>query len=188
MACTTCGSNTVSTNKTCGCKDLPLTTAAVFTCPPDITCPDPTPCFETIIDTCVKHSSLYSIYQFGNIIGDTGYYPALPAGASLENAYQAMSVQSWDIDCLPPINVHPSYVGTTAIILTWELTGADYYNVDYGTIPGTWTSTANLTTNSYTFTLLNPNTNYYFQVRTNCIDAGASSTGAIIIIKTLPAL
>jgi hypothetical protein len=186
MACTTCSSNTVSSTNKCGCKDLPLTTAAVFTCPPDITCPDPTPCYETIQDTCVKHSSLYSIYQFGNWFAGGDNYPALPAGASLENAYQAMSVQDVDNTCLPPINVHPSYVGTTTIILNWELTGADYYNVDYGTIPGTWTSTANLTTNSYTFTLLNPNTNYYFRVRTACGVNGSIS--AIIIIKTLPAL
>lgn len=185
MACTSCGSTTVSSNKSCGCKDLPLTTAATFTCPPDITCPDPTPCYETIQDTCVKHSSQYSIYQFGILLSNGDNYPALPAGASLENAYQAMSVQNINDDCLPPINVHPSYVGTTTIILNWENTGADYYNVDYGTIPGVWTSTSNLTTNTYTFTLLNPNTNYYFQVRTNCVGAEATSTSAIIVIKTL---
>ena len=185
MACTSCGSTTVSSNKSCGCKDLPLTTAATFTCPPDITCPDPTPCYETIQDTCVKHSSLYSIHMFGYLFAGGDYYPALPAGASLENAYQAMSVQSVNANCLPPIYVHPSYVGTTTIILNWELTGADYYIVDYGTVPGTWTSTSNLTTNSYTFTLLNPNTTYYFQVRTNCISTESSSTSAIIIINTL---
>lgn len=185
MACTSCGSSTTSSNKSCGCKDLPLTTAAVFTCPPDITCPDPTPCYETIQDTCVKHSSLYSIYEFGNLLADGSSYPALPAGASLENAYQAMSVQSVNTGCLPPINVHPSYVGTTTIILNWELTGASYYNVDYGTVPGVYTATSNLTTNSYTFTLLTPNTNYYFRVRTNCIDPVATSTSAIIIIRTL---
>jgi len=185
MACTTCGSNTVSSNKTCGCKDLPLTTAATFTCPPDITCPDPTPCYETIQDTCVKHSSLYSIYQFGNLLSGGDWYPALPAGASLENAYQAMSVQNWSTECLPTINVHPSYVGTTTIILNWELTGADYYVVSYGTVPFTWTTTANLTTNSYTFTLLNPDTTYYFMVTTNCVDAEQDSDSAIIIIKTL---
>jgi hypothetical protein len=185
MACTSCGSNTVSSNNLCGCKDLPLTTAAVFTCPPDITCPDPTPCYETIQDTCVKHSSQYGIYRFGNSISDYGWYSALPAGASLENAYQAMSVQSYNIDCLPTINVHPSYVGTTTIILNWELTGADFYYVSYGTIPYTWTTTSNLTTNTYTLTLLNPNTTYYFMVTTNCNDTETSSNSAIIIIKTL---
>jgi len=184
MACTSCGSTTVSSNKTCGCKDLPLTTAATFTCPPDITCPDPTPCYETIQDTCVKHSSQYAIYSFGQLLAGGDSYGSLPAGASLENAYQTMSVQSLNPTCLPPINVHPSYVGTTTIILNWELTGADTYIVDYGTIPGTWTSTSNLTTNSYTLTLLTANTNYYFRVRTFCGE-GPTSTSAIIIIKTL---
>ena len=185
MACTSCGSSAVSSTNLCGCKDLPLTTAPVFTCPPDITCPDPTPCYETIQDTCVKHSSLYSIYQFGAILAGGDSYPALPAGASLENAYQAMSVQSYSTDCLPPINVHPSYVGTTTIILNWELTGADYYTVSYGTVPFSWTTTSNLTTNSYTLTLLSPNTTYYFMVTTNCNDTETSSNSAIIIIKTL---
>jgi len=183
MACSTCN---CTNNTTCGCKDTPLTTAPVYTCPPDITCPDPTPCYETIQDTCVKHSSLYSIYQFGIGIANNDYYPVLPAGASLENAYQALSVGNLNTDCLPPINVHPSYVGTTAIILNWEDTGANSYTVDYGTIPGSYTTTPTLTTNSYTFTLLNSNTNYYFRVRTDC--DGDSSISAIIIVKTLPAL
>ena len=181
MACSTCN----CTNNTCGCKDLPLTTAPVYTCPPDITCPDPTPCYETIQDTCVKHSSDYSIYQFGNWFADGNSYPALPAGASLENAYQAMSVQDVDNTCLPAINVHPSYVGTTAIILNWEDTGADSYTVDYGTVPGVYTTSPILLTNTYTLTLLNPNTNYYFRVRTGCGVDG--SIGAIIIVKTLTA-
>lgn len=181
MACSTCN----CTNNTCGCKDLPLTTAPVYTCPPDIKCPDPTPCFETIQDTCVKHSSDYSIYQFGNWFADGNSYPALPAGASLENAYQAMSVQDVDNTCLPAINVHPSYVGTTAIILNWEDTGADSYTVDYGTVPGVYTTSPILLTNTYTLTLLNPNTNYYFRVRTGCGVDG--SIGAVIIVKTLTA-
>ena len=185
MACSNCNSTSTSTNKTCGCKDLPLTTAPVYTCPPDITCPDPTPCYETIQDTCVKHSSQYGIYEFGYYLSDGSTYPALPAGASLENAYQAMSVRGVDEDCLPPINVHPTYVGTTTIILNWELTGADYYTVSYGTVPFVWTTTSNLTTNTYTFTLLNPNTTYYFMVRTYCPEIEQGSNSAVIIIKTL---
>lgn len=184
MACKTCN---CSTNK-CGCKDLPLTTAPVYTCPPDIKCPDPTPCYETIQDTCVKHSSDYSIYQFGNWFANEGDYPALPAGASLENAYQAMSVQSIDNNsCLPPINVHPSYIGTTAIIINWENTGADTYTLQYATTPGVWTSVPNLLVTTYTLTLLNPATNYYFRVVSNCNEIPASATGAIIIVKTLTA-
>ena len=180
MACSNCN----CTNNTCGCKDLPLTTAPVYTCPPDITCPDPTPCYETIQDTCVKHSSDYAIYRFGYqlVFGTT--YPTLPAGASLENAYQAMSVRVLDEACLPPINVHPSYVGRTSIIINWELTGADTYTFQYTTNPsGSFTSIAGLITTSYTLSSLTPNTNYYFKVVTNC--DGPTSTSAIIIVKTL---
>ena len=96
-----------------------------------------------------------------------------------------MSVQSWDDDCLPPINVHPSYVGTTAIILNWEDTGADSYTVDYGTVEGVYTTSPTLTTPTFTLTLLNPNTNYYFRVRTDC--DGDGSISALIMIKTLTA-
>jgi hypothetical protein len=182
MACSTCQ----STNTSCGCKDIPLTTAPVYSCPPDIKCPDPTPCYETIQDTCVKHGN-YSIINFGSLLASGDSYPALPAGASLENAYQAMSVGGWDNDnCLPVINVHPSYIGTTAIIVSWEDTGADTYTIgisDNGTF---FSNTTGLTTTSYTFTLLNSNTNYYFKVYTNC--DGNESTGATIMVKTLPAL
>jgi len=182
MACSTCN---CTNNKTCGCNDTPLTTAPVYTCPPDIKCPDPTPCYETIQDTCVKHGN-YSIINFGELFAGGDSYPALPAGASLENAYQAMSVQSVDPNCLPPINVHPSYIGTTAIILNWEDTGADSYTVDYGTVEGVYTTSPILTTPTFTLTLLNSNTNYYFRVRTDC--DGDSSISALIIIKTLPVL
>ena len=185
MACSTCN---CTNNKTCGCNDTPLTTAPTYTCPPDITCPDPTPCYETIQDTCVKHSSEYSIYQFGELFADGNSYPALPAGASLENAYQAMSAQSVNEVCLPPINVHPSYVGTTAIIVNWELTGADTYTFGYTTNPsGAWTDVAGLITNTYTLTLLNSNTTYYFRVKTVCNLTSTTSTSAIIIVKTLAA-
>ena len=90
MACSTCQ----STNTSCGCKDIPLTTAPVYTCPPDIKCPDPTPCYETIQDTCVKHSINYSIVEFGRRFAGGDSYPELAAGASLEQAYQAMSIES----------------------------------------------------------------------------------------------
>ncbi len=182
MACSTCK----STNSTCGCKDIPLTTAPVYTCPPNVSCPDPTPCFEVIQDTCVKHSTQYSIYGFGALLSDGSTYPALPAGASLENAYQAMSIQLLDEACMPPINVHPTYVGTTAIIISWEDTGADTYTLDYATTYGAWTSVTGLTTTSYTLTLLNSNTNYYFRIRTDC--DGPTSTSAVIVVTTLPAL
>jgi hypothetical protein len=181
MACSNCN---CSNNTTCGCKDLPLTTAPVFTCPPDIKCPDPTPCYETIQDTCVKHGN-YSITSFGRLLANGNSYPALPAGASLENAYQAMSVEILDLACLPPINVHPSYIGTTTIILNWEDTGAGYYIVAIGAAPvGIFVPTVNLSVTTYTFTNLSPGTTYYFKVQSYCNGGSDYSFGPTIGITT----
>lgn len=174
MACTNCN---CSDNK-CGCKDAPLTTAPVYTCPPDITCPDPTPCYETIQDTCVKHGT-YSILDFAG----SGY--TLPAGSSLENAFQALSLTLFDELCTPVVNLHPSYIGTTTIIVSWENTGAETYDVEISTNGLSWTSTTGLTTTSYTYTNLTPSTNYYFRVRTNCNGGDNDSISAVIIVTTL---
>lgn len=178
MACKTCN----CTNNTCGCKDLPLTTAPVYTCPPDVKCPDPTPCYETIQDTCVKHGN-YSIVEFGYLFADGVTYPELPSGASLEQAYQAMSVRFLSPTCLPALSVHPSYIGTTAIIISWENTGADTYTLSYGTTSALGTDITLLTSTSYTLTNLNSLTDYYFKVTTVC-ETG-SSQGAVIKVTTL---
>lgn len=179
MACKTCN---CSDNK-CGCKDLPLTTAPVYSCPPDTVCPDPTPCYEVIQDTCVKHSTNYSIVNFGYLLGTGTNYPELPAGASLEQAYQAMSARVVNTSCLPPLAVHPSYVGTTVLVISWENTGATTYTLSYGTTSALGTNITGLTTTSYTLTNLVPDTNYYFKVTTVC--GVNSSQGAIIKVTTL---
>lgn len=184
MACTTCK---CSDNK-CGCKDAPLTTAPSYTCPPDIKCPDPTPCYETIQDTCVKHGN-YSIINFGAFLADGNSYPALPAGASLENAFQAMSVNLLDTACLPPINVHPSYIGTTTLIISWEDTGADYYNFTIGTNPaGPFSPSVVNNATSYTVTNLTPATTYYIKIESYCNLAADFSFGATIAVTTLGVL
>lgn len=184
MACKTCNCS----NNKCGCKDTPLTTAPVYTCPPDIKCPDPTPCYETIQDTCVKHNSNYSIVNFGRLLANGDAYPSLPAGSTLENAFQAMSVEILDNACLPPINVHPSYVGTTTVILNWEDTGAGYFVAAIATNPvGPYVPTTQLSVTSYTFTLLNPGTTYYFKVESFCNGGSDFSYGATLAITTLSA-
>jgi len=152
-----------------------------YTCPPDTVCPDPTPCYETIQDTCVKHNLDYQIYNFGSFAGTTGY--SLPAGATLENAFQALSFNSYDPDCTAVVNLHPSYVGTTAIVINWEDTGAESYTLSYGTTPSTTTAISGLNVTSYTLTNLNSSTQYFFKVTTDC--GTATSESAIIIIRTL---
>jgi hypothetical protein len=184
MSCTNCNCS----DNTCGCKDLPLTTAPVYACPPDIKCPDPTPCYETIQDTCVKHGN-YSIINFGALLAAGDSYPALPAGASLENAYQAMSVTLLDTACLPPINVHPTYIGTTTLTISWEDTGAGYYNFTIGTTPvGPFSPSSVYAGTSYTVTLLSPATTYYIKIESYCNSSADYSFGAIIAVTTLPVL
>lgn len=179
MACKSCN----CTNNNCGCKDAPLSTAPVYTCPPDISCPDPTPCYETIQDTCVKHSLKYSIMNFGQWLAHSDSYPELSAGASLEQAYQAMSIESMLGDARPPLGVHPSYVGTTAIIINWEDNGSDTYSFKYSTDNITFTTISLLTTTSYTLTNLVSGTDYYFKV-TGVLGL-SSATGATIKVTTL---
>lgn len=65
--CSNCGNNTTK----CGCKDTPLTTPPSYTCPPNDSCPDPTPCYETIQDTCVIHSLNYGLPCLGVTAGMT---------------------------------------------------------------------------------------------------------------------
>lgn len=188
MACSNCQSTNTSTSNTCGCKDLPLTTAPVYTCPPDIRCPDPTPCYETIQDTCVKHGN-YSIINFGRLLAAGTSYPALSAGASLENAFQAMSVAFLDTACLPPINVHPSYIGTTTITVSWENTGAQYYNFAIGLNPaGPFTPSVVSVGTNYTVTNLNPSTTYYIRIESYCNSNADYSFGATIAVTTLGVL
>ena len=185
MACTTCK---CSDNK-CGCKDLPLTTAPVYSCPPDVSCPDPTPCYETIQDTCVKHSLDYSIINFGRLLANGDSYPILPAGASLEQVYQSMSVEVLNTNCLPPVNVHPSYIGKTAFTISWESTGAEYYVIAISTsATGPFAPSTSITTTSYTFNPVTPATTYYIKVESYCNGGSDYSYGATIAVTTLPAL
>ena len=65
--CSNCGNTTTK----CGCKDTPLTTPPSYTCPPSDSCPDPTPCYETIQDTCVIHSLNYGLPCLGVTAGMT---------------------------------------------------------------------------------------------------------------------
>ena len=180
MPCNTCK----TTNTTCSCKDTPLTVPLSTTCPPNTQCPDPTPCYETILDTCVKHRGNYSIVNFGINAGTSGF--TLTPGMSIEQVYQFWSVdtEAWISTCQPPYDVHPSYIGSTAIVISWGSTGAETYDIQISANQGvTWSTVASLTTTSYSFTLLNAASEYYFKVTSHCGED--SSTGAVISVTSL---
>lgn len=185
MACSNCK----NTSNSCTCKDTPLTTMPTYSCPPDVRCPDPTPCYETIQDTCVKHNLNYKIINFGSNVGALGM--TLDPSASLESVYQMWSTdpEQWNPICKPPFNVHPAYIGTATIIVSWEDTGADSYTLYVSSNQGaTWSSVTGLIDPTYTFSLLNANTEYYFKVAVTCdLDPTPITTeSATISVTTKP--
>ena len=179
MACSNC--NQSAPNTKCGCKDQPLTTAFNPIASPS--CPDPTPCYETIQDTCVKHSLNYSIVEFGKWFAGGDSYPELSAGTSLEQVYQAMSIESIVGNARPPLAVHPSSIDTTAIVISWEDNGSDTYTFQYSTDNITFIPISLLTTTSYTLINLVTSTDYYFKI-TGVLGLN-SATGATIKVTTL---
>ncbi len=64
MACSQCGST-----KSCGCKDLALTTIPVYKCPPDTRCPNPEPCSEIVDAACIMYTGP-DILELGVNYGD----------------------------------------------------------------------------------------------------------------------
>ena len=180
MACSTCKTS----NSTCSCKDTPFTTPMTYSCPPNTLCPDPTPCYETIQDTCVIHRN-YTIINFGINMNPAEYMQFnLTPGMSLENVYQFMSLNAYDSLCTPVLKLHPSYIGTTAITLSWENTDANHYSISISANQGdSWSTATPINTNSYTFSTLTAATEYYFKVTTNC-NLG-QSTSATIAVTTL---
>ena len=182
MACSSC--NSTNTTRTCTCKDAPLTNPVSYTCPPNASCPDPTPCYETMLDTCVKHRGNYTIIDFGINTGISGFN--LTPGMSLEQVYQFWSLDNelWTSACQPPYDIHPSYIGSTAIVMTWSNTGAETYDILISSNQGlTWSTVSDLTVTSYTYSLLNASSEYWFKVVTHCGED--SSTSAIISVTTL---
>ena len=97
---------------------------------------------------------------------------------------------AFDENCLPPYDVHPSFIGSTSIIITWSNTGADSYTLYVSNDGSTWTTVAvtapaDISINpAQTVSSLSPSTNYYFKVRTNCTGP-INSDSAIISVKTL---
>lgn len=180
MSCKTCNSS----SNTCGCKDTPVVVPFVPQCPPDPLFPDPSHCSMTILDPCVKHDN-YGLYNFGQ--GSSISELVLPAGASLSMALQMLSLNPaiYDDTCPPPVNVHPSYIGSTALVITWESTLelGSTYTLYVSSVPdfASGQVVQNLTTTSYTIANLTPLTTYYVKVSTNCESADQSNSATIII-------
>lgn len=87
--------------------------------------------------------------------------------------------------CVTPSGLNVTLIGLTQAQLNWNLvSGAVGYNVQYRVVgAGSWTSTTSSVTNK-TITGLTPNTQYEFEVQTDC-GTGTSSFSSIISFFTL---
>lgn len=101
-------------------------------------------------------------------------------------------IPAFDLRCLPPYDVHPSYVGTTSLIITWSNTGADSYTLYISSDGTTWGNTivipapvSNSIEPAQAVTGLNVATTYFFKVSVLCNDCSCSSESTIIAVATL---
>ncbi len=112
----------------------------------------------------------------------TTYYYVVSAfnGAESANSSQ-VSIKPIDAFSISSASVASS----TSIVLTWPaVTGADSYDVKYGTNPASLTTLATQTSPK-TFTGLSANTTYYFVViAKNAVGSGSSESSAQVSAKT----
>jgi hypothetical protein len=173
MACNKCNTS----NNTCGCKDGPVQVPFVPQCPPDQLFPDPSPCSETILDTCVTHRPLYTIENLINLGG-----LRITPETTLEQVYQMISLGNWDLNCPCPTDFHLSYLGTTSVVFNWTnvLSIGNSYrleiseNLSFGSI----SSISDITTNTITVQNLTSATTYYARLVSVCtgVDGSISAT------------
>lgn len=103
-------------------------------------------------------------------------------------------IPAFDDRCLPPYDVHPSYIGTTSLVITWSNTGANSYTLYISSDGSAWDDTivvaapADPSINpSQTVSGLTAGTTYYFKVATSCTSCACSSESAIVSVLTLTA-
>jgi hypothetical protein len=174
MACNKCNTS----NNTCGCKDTPVQVPFVPQCPPDQLFPDPSPCSETILDTCVKHRSLYTIYNALNL-----EEMEITPETTLEQVYQMLSLNFWVASCPCPTDFHLSYLGTTTAVFNWTnvLSIGNTYSLYISLEPGFGTVSiiTDITGNTKTVQNLTAGTTYYAKLVSVCDGDEASTTATI---------
>jgi hypothetical protein len=177
MACTKCNTS----NNTCGCKDTPTPVPFVPVCPADRVFPDPSPCSETILDTCVKHRPLYTIYNALNALGFAGLQ--ITPETTLEQVYQMISLNYWQQSCPCPTDLHLSYLGTTTVVFNWTdvLPLGSTYRMEISTDPsfGSISPIPDLVGGSLTVQNLTSQTTYYARLVSICDGNDQSITATI---------
>ena len=179
MSCTKCNTS----NNTCGCRDTPVVVPFIPQCPPDPLFPDPNPCSETILDTCVKHRPNYTIFNALNALSIQGL--EITPDTTLEQVYQMLSLNVWDATCPCPTDLHLSYLGTTAVVFNWSdvLSLGNTYRLEISTTSdfqgGTVSEIPDLTGGSLTVQNLTAGVTYYAKLISVCNGNDGSTTATI---------
>jgi hypothetical protein len=77
--------------------------------------------------------------------------------------------------CGTPAGLNASSITTSSAVTGWStVTGANSYNLEYGTSLTSLATVSGITNNSYTLNSLTANTKYYFEVQTVCASGNSS--------------
>jgi hypothetical protein len=115
------------------------------------------------------------------LASSTKYYFEVQTVCSGGNsAFSAVdSFTTTALPCTVPTGLNPSSITTTGATVGWTaVSGANSYNLEYGTSLTALTAVNGLTTNSDALSSLASNTKYYFEVQTVC--SGGSSAFSIV--------
>lgn len=116
-------------------------------------------------------------YSLSGLNDDTSYeYQVRANCGSISSTYSTSNYFTTDviiISCNAPSSTQATNITTSSALISWSNTGALSYDLQYReTGSGSW-NTINTSSTSYNLNGLTPNTNYEYQLRSNC--SGASS-------------
>ena len=133
-----------------------------------------------------------SIYTLTNLNANTKYdyqirtncSSALSSSFSAIKSFTTLSAASV---CNIPAALTASNATTNGAQLSWgDLSNTQLYTVQYKTATAsTWTTVSNINTRTATLTNLLPNTQYFYQIKSNCSATSSSAYSIIATFKTL---